>query len=208
MTPIQFAKFELGPEMEDTETYSRSCDYCRAMKIRCTRKKPACLRCSKKGISCTRNNPFHKRGPKPKPYPALALSHRRQIRAKSEVDVPTACSPSIPPQLVPVISQPFLFQCLYASTNLSPDDPLYRLIDTMGWVARYHHHLGPERFHLAWQFHIAHQDLDCYFNSTIDYNAKSSFDVTCFTRANNLLLSFALSLQNFNYHQEFPMTFN
>ncbi|KAI0243605.1 hypothetical protein L0F63_003756 [Massospora cicadina] len=46
--------------------YPRSCDYCRKRKIRCSRTKPTCHLCSKKGHPCTRNNPFQKRGPKSK----------------------------------------------------------------------------------------------------------------------------------------------
>ncbi|KAJ9052029.1 hypothetical protein DSO57_1018959 [Entomophthora muscae] len=217
----------LGPEMEDSETYSRSCDYCRAMKIRCTRKKPACQRCSKKGISCTRNNPFHKRGPKPKPlYPVFAPNHRRQIRAKSEADrrsgmpfilLPAAYPASLPPVLwfwleyyqnnglfdsVPVISQPLLFQSIYASTNIGPGDPLFHLLEAIAWVARTHSNMGPEKFHSAWQMHIAHQDLDSYFVSPEPSSPVSSspqpsaFDYSCFTNATNLLVSFSHAIND------------
>ncbi|KAI9291283.1 hypothetical protein K502DRAFT_297181, partial [Neoconidiobolus thromboides FSU 785] len=44
----------------------RSCDFCRNNKIRCDRLPVRCTNCAKRGLECTRNNPYQKRGPKPK----------------------------------------------------------------------------------------------------------------------------------------------
>ncbi|KAI9291285.1 hypothetical protein K502DRAFT_297182, partial [Neoconidiobolus thromboides FSU 785] len=44
-------------------TKIRSCDFCRNNKVRCDRLPNQCSNCSKRGIECTRNNPYQKRGP-------------------------------------------------------------------------------------------------------------------------------------------------